>query len=65
MSDEMQGILNYINVQIKTFEMIEGVVKSDFNAGVISGLQLARTWIDLTCKKGVACDTTVAGKENQ
>ena len=41
-------ILNYCDVQKKTFEMMN--IPGDFNRGIIEGINLVRTWIEILMK---------------
>ena len=36
-------VLNYIDVQIKTFNLLE--IKSDYKEGLMAGLNMVKEWI--------------------
>ena len=51
MSDEMKSILNYIRVQTVTFKRLEISVPSDYNKGIIAGMDIVKNWIEITNKE--------------
>jgi hypothetical protein len=48
MNIESQSILNYIDIQTRTFETMGIALDSDFNKGIIEGLNLVKNWIEIT-----------------
>lgn len=50
-SDEVKGILNYLRLQVETFKRLQDSVPSEFNQGVMAGLEMGKTWIEMTCKQ--------------
>ena len=48
MSDDLKSILNYIRIQSETFKRLEISVPSDYNKGIIAGMDIVKNWIEIT-----------------
>lgn len=52
---DSKEVLNYCDVQKRTFEML--AIGGDFNKGLIEGINLVKTWVEISVKRAEPINT--------